>query len=67
MRKSLYDYCLESGEMALLDEWYREKNGLTTVQVSYGSKKKLLWRCSSAHSSQARATSSHGRPNAWPY
>ena len=29
MRKSLYDYCLESGETALLDEWDREKNALT--------------------------------------
>ena len=34
MRKSLYDYRLESGEMALLDEWDREKNALTPEQVS---------------------------------
>lgn len=67
MRKSLYDYCLESGETALLDEWDREKNALTPEQVSYGSKKKLWWRCARAHSYQASATSRTGEHTGCPY
>ena len=67
MRKSLYDYRLESGEMALLDEWDREKNALTPEQVSYGSKKKLWWRCARAHSYQASATSRTGEHTGCPY
>ena len=67
MHKSLYDYRLESGEMALLDEWDREKNALTPEQVSYGSKKKLWWRCARAHSYQASATSRTGEHTGCPY
>ena len=67
MRKTLYDYCLELGDTALLEEWDSEKNELTPQQVTYGSKKKLWWVCGSGHSYQASATSRTGERTGCPY
>ena len=67
MRKTLYDYCRELGDTALLEEWDSEKNELTPQQVTYGSKKKLWWVCGSGHSYQASATSRTGERTGCPY
>lgn len=66
MRKTLYDYCRELGDTALLEEWDSEKNELTPLQVTYGSKKKLWWVCGSGHSYQASATSRTGERTGCP-
>ena len=50
MNQSLYEYCLEFNKMHLLDEWDATKNeGLTFKNISYGSKKKVWWRCKNGH------------------
>ena len=54
MRQTLYEWCVRSGEDALLRQWDRDKNGAVTPRdVSYGSKKKPFWRCDAGHSWQA--------------
>ena len=50
MDKSLYEYCLESNRMRLLDEWDAEKNeGLTPKDIPYLSKEKVCWTCVKGH------------------
>lgn len=54
MRQSLYDYCHTYAKEYLLTEWDGEKNlPLTPQSVSYGSKKKVSWRCKQGHAWQA--------------
>ncbi len=54
MKKTFYDYCLEQGKTALLQQWDVEKNGSQTPHdLSYGSKRKAWWRCAQGHSWQA--------------
>lgn len=67
LTKSLYDYCIEHDNFLLLSQWDKEKNGdLTAHDVSYGSHKKVWWRCNSDHSWEtpvySRTTSSSGCP-----
>lgn len=51
MRKSLYDYCRTNDRPELLKEWDAEKNRpLTSSEVSYGSRKRVWWRCAKGHS-----------------
>ena len=38
MRKSLYDYCRETGETALLDEWARDENGFGLKMCRMGAR-----------------------------
>ena len=76
LRTSLYDYCLEHGEEALLRQWHPAKNGLLTPRnLSHGSKQKVWWLCDKGHAWQAvvymRTGSSTGCPycagkRAWP-
>ena len=50
MKISLHDYCLEHDRKELLQEWAFDKNGeLRPETVSYGSKKKIWWRCEKGH------------------
>ena len=50
MRETLFDYCKRTGELELLRQWNSERNGaLTPETVSYGSKKKVWWRCGKGH------------------
>ena len=50
MRTSLYDYCSERNELALLTQWHPVRNEpLTPRQVSYGSKQKTWWQCPDGH------------------
>ena len=75
MRTSLYDYCAERNELALLTQWHPVKNGpLTPRQVSYGSRQKIWWLCPKGHEWQTAVytrTKGSGCPycagkQAWP-
>lgn len=58
MSRSLYEYCKENEMLTLLSQWDTQKNGaLTPHDVSYGSKKKVWWRCEKGHGWQARGAS----------
>ena len=58
MRTSLYDYCVERSELALLTQWHPTKNlPLTPEQVLPGSEKKVWWRCGQGHEWQAEIRS----------
>jgi len=65
--KSLYEYCVERDNFLLLSQWDKSMNGeLTAHDVSYGSHKKVWWRCKADHLWEApvysRTTSSSGCP-----
>ncbi len=67
MRTSLYDYCTEHNRQALLRQWHPIKNEpLTPKQITYGSRRKIWWRCERGHEWQAivytRTTSGAGCP-----
>ena len=63
MRTSLYDYCAERNELALLTQWHPVKNGpLTPRQVSYGSRQKIWWLCPKGHAWQAAVYTRVGVP-----
>lgn len=50
MRESLKEYCSRYDRLELLEQWHPEKNGsLTPDEISYGSHKKIWWRCSQGH------------------
>lgn len=50
MKKSFYDFCIENKKPELLSQWDSEINGNKTPQnVSYGSGKKVWWRCEKGH------------------
>lgn len=54
MRTSLYDYCREHDLNDLLRQWHPSKNGpLTPKTVTYGSKRRVWWRCEHGHEWQA--------------
>lgn len=54
MRTSLYDYCREHGLDELLRQWHPSKNEpLTPQTVTYGSKRRIWWRCDHGHEWQA--------------
>lgn len=54
MNHSLSEYCRYTGMEILLSEWEYEKNGdLTPDNVTYGSHKKVWWKCEKGHEWQA--------------
>lgn len=54
MRKTLKEFCEESKQYQLIEQWDREKNlPLTPDLVTYGSKKIAWWRCQRSHTWQA--------------
>lgn len=58
MRKSLLDFCLETGRDELLSQWDEHLNGpLTAADITHGSKRKVWWRCAKGHEWQASAGS----------
>ena len=68
MHTSLYDYCVKQGEEALLRQWDEEKNGdLRPEDITYGSKRKVWWRCEKGHSWQASVCSRAGDGAGCPY
>ncbi len=68
-RKTLKEWCEEDLEQRgyLLDEWVYEKNNdITPSELSYGSAKKVWWRCSKGH--EYDATPNHRtRGGSCPY
>lgn len=67
MRETLKEYCLLHGRDDLLVQWNNSKNGdLTPADVSFGSQKKIWWRCEHGHEWQSpvygRAEQNHGCP-----
>lgn len=67
MTKTLAEYSRRNGRPELLAHWHPEKNeDLTPASVSYGSKKKIWWRCEKGHEWQAalytRTTGGSGCP-----
>ena len=68
MHTSLYDYCVKQGEEALLRQWDGEKSGdLRPEDITYGSKRKVWWRCEKGHSWQASVCSRAGDGAGCPY
>ena len=68
MRKSLAAFCLETGLMELLRQWEQQQNApLTPETISYGSKRKVWWRCSKGHSWQAPPYARTGSETGCPY
>lgn len=54
MRENLYDFCNRTGQSILLEQWNVEQNlPLTPQDISYGSKKKVWWKCGKEHCWQA--------------
>ena len=54
MSQSLYDFCVENRRTELLEEWDRAKNAdLSPKDISYGSRKRVWWRCAKGHAWQA--------------
>lgn len=61
MNESLYDFCRRNGRSGLLDQWDTERNGDDTPRtVSYGSQRKIWWRCEKGHTWQAPVYSRTG-------
>ena len=68
MRQSLEAYCKQVGSLDLLREWDAAGNApLTPADVSYGSKKKVWWRCAHGHRWQAVVTARTAGGNGCPY
>ncbi len=44
---SLFDWCINNKKENLINEWDNEKNSLEDIHIiSYGTKKKVWWKCS---------------------
>lgn len=54
MKESLLAFCERTNQWFLLKQWAREKNyPVSPEQISYGSRKKVWWRCENGHEWQA--------------
>ena len=54
MRETLESFCAQGDRAALLAEWDAERNlPDTPASVTYGSHKKVWWRCKNGHSWQS--------------
>lgn len=62
MKKTLDEFCKENGREDLLAQWDAGANSpLTPAGITYGSGKKVWWRCEKGHAWQASVNSrSHG-------
>lgn len=68
MRVSLHEYCMAHGAGLLLEQWHPDRNGsLTPQHVSYGSKRKIWWRCAKGHEWQAMVYTRTGDNAGCPY
>ncbi|HIS44960.1 MAG TPA: zinc-ribbon domain-containing protein [Candidatus Scatomorpha merdigallinarum] len=68
MRKTLYDFCEETGRTLLLEEWDELENGsLTPRDVSYGSKVRVHWRCAKGHVWETSVTGRTSGQTGCPY
>ena len=65
MRQTLYEFCCRNNKDLLLLQWDTEKNAPDTPQtVSYGSQRKMWWRCEKGHSWQTAVYVRTGGPAA---
>lgn len=68
MRESLADFCHRTGREDLLAEWDTKRNlPLTPETTSYGSKRKVWWRCVDGHRWQAAVHTRTGSGTGCPY
>lgn len=66
MSKSLYDWCLEREDFALLAQWDKEKNtGLHPKDICFDSRRMVWWKCFFGH--QCKATVASHRKLGCPY
>lgn len=67
MKKTLREFCGESGQSQLLEQWDAQRNlPLTPDLVTYGSKKKVWWRCKQGHTWQASICTRTGNGTSCP-
>lgn len=68
MRTSLYDYCVEHDRPGLLREWHPTKNApLMPEGISYGSKRRVWWKCEKGHEWRALISSRTSGGAGCPY
>lgn len=68
MRETLKEYCREYGREDLLLQWHDSKNAdLTPADVSYGSHKKIWWRCQKGHEWQSAVYTRTEKAYGCPY
>lgn len=68
MQETLHDFCVKTQNQVLLSQWDKERNSpLTPAQLSYGSKRKVWWRCEKGHSWQAAVYTRTGGGTGCPY
>lgn len=68
MRQTLAEYCTQNGKEYLLEQWSKEKNeGLMPEEVSFGSNRKVWWKCSAGHEWQSTVWSRTSRETGCPY
>lgn len=68
MRKSLREYCVQYGREELLKEWHPTKNeSCTPDTVTFGSHKRIWWKCSHGHEWESPVFTRTGRPHGCPY
>lgn len=53
MSETLYDHCVRTGETALLAQWSSKNEPLPPQTVTYGSKRRVWWRCERGHEWQS--------------
>lgn len=67
MKKTLREFCDESGQSQLLEQWDTQRNlPLTPDLVTYGSKRKVWWRCKQGHTWQASICTRTGNGTGCP-
>lgn len=68
MQETLHGYCMRTGAYALLEQWDFTRNGtVTPEQISYGSKRKVWWRCEHGHTWSAAPTTRTSGGSGCPY
>ena len=67
MKKTLREFCDENGQSQLLEQWDTPRNlPLTPDLVTYGSKRKVWWRCKQGHVWQASICTRTGNGTGCP-
>lgn len=67
MRKTLKEFCEETKQNQLMEQWDVQRNlPLTPDLVTYGSKKKVWWRCEKGHTWQASICTRTGSGSGCP-
>lgn len=68
MKRSLYDYCIETAQPHLLTQWDELKNGrLKPDMVAVGSRQKVWWHCEKGHEWQSAVDSRVYSGRSCPY